>query len=231
MAEATAQTTSETTPGYVPGSDTSTSTPPAEKPAGEAAPKAAEKKPEAGKSLVGEAQKGEQEPKAAETTPKPEDIQIKLPEGVKVDEKFMGEFQGIAKELGLKSDGAQKLADLHLSFVQRMEKEFSENAAKTQDEWYKSIESDKDLGGSRLAETSQTVQKAVQKFGGDEFRKEVDAAGLGNWPPLVKFLHKVGLTMKDDSAALDEKPPSTPANDDDAFYRGLYDKTPQMFSK
>lgn len=226
MSEATAQATTPSADASVPSA---TNPAPAEPSAAPAAPEA--KAPEAGKSLVsGEVTpKGEQEPKAADKAP--EDIQIKLPEGVKVDEKFMGEFQGIAKELGLKSEAAQKLVDLHLSYVDRLSKEFAEAGTKQADEWYKAVEADPEVGGAKLKDTALTVHKAVQKFGGDEFRKSVDELGLGNWPPLVKFLHKVGSTLKDDSVSGTAQPASTPANDDEAFFKGLYDKTPQMFSR
>jgi hypothetical protein len=226
MAETTAQTTPSTTPAVAPPPTSPTT----EVKSAEVAPQV-EQKPEAGKSLVGgETPEGKADPKAEAEKAVAEDIQIKLPEGVKADEKLMGDFKGIAKELGLKSEGAQKLLDLHLNTLQRAEKEFSEAAAQRADTWYKAIEADAELGGVRLKETAQTVQKAVVKFGGDEFKKEIDAAGLGNWPPLVKFLHKVGLTMKDDSVALDHKPAPAQANDSEALYRSLYNKTPQMFS-
>ena len=221
------ETTTPTTPDpLTPAEGTPAAvTPPA--PVEGAAPKA--DAAAAGTSLIGSPTPKEgTEPKPAE---KPvEDIQLKLPDGVKVDEKFLGDFKGIAKELQLKSEGAQKLVDLHLNFVNNLAKEFADAGTKRAADWMKAVESDPDLGGSKIKDTSLTVHMAVQKFGGDEFRKSVDEMGLGNWPPLVKFLHRVGATLKDDTAAIGATPAATPTNDDEAFHRSLYDKSPGMFS-
>lgn len=223
MAEPTTQTPNTEVPPQGGTPEPKSETPKTEVPAGK--PSLITQDPN--QTPQGEPKKEEPKP---DEQPKAEDIQIKLPEGVKVDEKFMGDFTKVAKELGLKSDGAQKLVDLHLQFVDKLSKEFADNATKQQDEWYQSLEKDPDIGGSKLKETAVSVHKAVEKFGGKEFREAVDEAGLGNWPPLVKFLHKVGLALKDDTAGK-EKGASTPANDEEAFIRELYPNSPGMFKQ
>lgn len=210
---------------------------PAEKPdvAPQAEAKPAEKTeakadPAAGKSLVsGKEETTEEATETKAEEKSAEDIQLKLPEGVKVDEKLVGDFKNVAKELGLKSEGAQKLMDLHLDYVNRLEKEFREVVTKQADEWYEAIKVDPDVGGSKLKETAASIQRAVQKFGDKDFKQAVDEMGLGNWPPLVKLLTRIGASLKDDTSTTEAKPASTPANDDDAFARALYPNTPQMF--
>jgi hypothetical protein len=226
MPEQTAQeTTTETPPAGGTGEQPSGDKPVGDKPAGD---KAQEQKtgdkPTGDQSLI----TGDQT-----TVVKPEDIKFKLPDGVKVDEKFLGDFRNVAAELGLKGDSAQKLVDLHLGFVERVSKEFETTIENQGKEWYSELEKDSEFGGSKFQENALSVHKAVQKFGGTEFRKAIDEMGLGNWPPLAKFLARVGAGIKDDTAALDEKPPqTTPANDEDAFARALYgERTPQLFER
>jgi hypothetical protein len=47
------------------------------------------------------------------------DVEFKLPDGVKPDDKLVAAFKPLAKELGLKGEGAQKLVDLYASTMKR----------------------------------------------------------------------------------------------------------------
>jgi hypothetical protein len=47
----------------------------------------------------------------------PVEVEFKVPEGVKPDDALIAQFKPIAKELGLKSEGAQKLVDLYAATV------------------------------------------------------------------------------------------------------------------
>jgi hypothetical protein len=53
--------------------------------------------------------------------------------------------------------------------------------------------------------------------------------GLGNWPPLVKLLNRVGASLKNDTSVTEPKPASAPADDEESFQRALYPNSPGMF--
>ncbi|MEC7472463.1 MAG: hypothetical protein VX946_03765 [Pseudomonadota bacterium] len=44
--------------------------------------------------------------------------------------------------------------------------------------------------------------KAIEKFGSPELRQVLNDSGLGNHPELVKFCHRIGKAISDDSLVL-----------------------------
>ena len=91
-------------------------TPEGEKPAGEEGEKPAEVTTPEGEKPEGE--EGE----------KPEPIEYEdftTPEGVTLDEEVLGEFKGIAKELGLPQDKAQKFVDMATQLQQKQADAFA----------------------------------------------------------------------------------------------------------
>ena len=153
---------------------------------------------------------------------------LKLPEGADVDQKFFTGVKAWAKEHGIKADGLQKLVD---SWGERFKEAKQESDAKYKEErgkmvqgWVKSLREDKDFGGQSYNENVTGVRSFLAKVDPDKvFRKELVAAGIDNWPPLVKFLHGLAKASKDDSVAGTlENTPKTAANDDQAFYDEMY---------
>lgn len=130
----------------------------------------------------------------------------KLPEGVEVDEALLGEFNVVAKELGLTQAQAQKLVDLQAKTAAAGETgraEFLEQALKAQsDKWVNEIKSDPELGGAKFDATVSTAVKAISTFFGDDFRQLLNDSGIGNNPALIRGMHKIGLAISEDKLVI-----------------------------
>lgn len=139
----------------------------------------------------GDGKKGEgDEPKGA-----PEKYELELPEGMQIDEALMGEFEPVLRELDLTNEQASKLAVL----VPKIQEQQAAAWAKQVDAWEQSVNADPELGGANLAETTEVCKKALAAFGDEELTRYLDETGFGNHPALVKFVHKVGKSLTEDS--------------------------------
>lgn len=121
-----------------------------------------------------------------------------LPEGYEYDEKLAGDFGGVAKELGLSQDKAQKLVDHYIQLTQKAIQVHNERSAQISEEWKTSAETDKEYGGAKFAENMAVAKKALESFGTPELTKHLNESGLGNHPEIIRFCWKVGKLLADD---------------------------------
>ena len=124
-----------------------------------------------------------------------------LPEGIPADAKLMEGFKGLAKEMGLSQEAAQKFVTLqgeHAKVsMEAMVKEAEAQKVKILEQ-YKN-DTIKELGPEYQKELSFAA-KALDRFGTPELRKLMDETGLGNHPLLVKSWVAIGKTMAEDGA-------------------------------
>lgn len=126
-----------------------------------------------------------------------------LPEGMEIDEEILGEFQQMAKEHGLPQDQAQRYVDFGSKLVQQAQEgtvatlsdQWSETCAK----WVEEIKADKELGGDNLPQTLAVARKAISTFGDDNLRQVLEETGMTNNPALLRFAHKIGRALLDDT--------------------------------
>lgn len=132
----------------------------------------------------GEAKKDEKPADKSE-----EKITIKLPEGMQADPKQVEEFSAIAKELGLKSEGAQKVIDLFVKNQQAQAQQLVEQ----QKQWEKEITSqpgyEKQLG---------LAKKALAKLADEDTRILLNSTWMGSHPGLIRMLAKAGELIAED---------------------------------
>jgi hypothetical protein len=136
---------------------------------------------------------------AKASTVKPEDIEIKLPDGVTLDEALLGKFKPLAAELGLKSEQAQKFVDLALEMQQKQSASMTEAWNEQKQAWFKEVKADKELGGKNFESTVKLARQTIAKFGGPALGKELVALGIDNHPAIVRFCAAVGKAMGEDS--------------------------------
>ena len=129
------------------------------------------------------------------------DVELKMPEGYRADEAWLGKWKATAKEHGLDSAKAQKLFDLHVEAQLAADKAADAAAAKEQEGWMATLKADEKLGGDKFDGSVATARKAMQKFASPELRKFLQETGLGDHPELVRFAHAVGKAMAEDSTA------------------------------
>lgn len=161
-------------------------------------------------------------PKTAEA-----ELELKLAEGVKLDDASLSAFKGVAKELGLDSPKAQKLVDLYGSMQTSAQKAQQEAYTKLDSEWVAALKADPEIGGSKLEASTALARKAVARFGGNDLAKLIDSAGLGNNPVFVKAFHAIGKAMAEDSVAVSTASGTTSVSDR-ALLEALY---PSMTNK
>lgn len=129
-----------------------------------------------------------------------------MPEGVEVDAAMLGEFNAVAKELGLTQAQAQKLVDLQTKAAAAGETGRGEQLQKMieaqQNAWANEVKNDPELGGAKFDQTISTAVKAVSTFFGDDFRTLLNESGIGNHPALVRGMHKIGLALSEDKLVI-----------------------------
>lgn len=124
----------------------------------------------------------------------PEAYDLKMPDGVELDQAATTEFTAIAKELKLDQAAAQKLADIGAKMAQRQ----ADAHAQLVETWTEQVKTDKELGGDKLAENLGVARKAIDTFGSPELKALLNSTGLGNHPEVVKLAFKVGKAISED---------------------------------
>lgn len=144
---------------------------------------------------------GDKKTDAEESKPvTPEKYEVKMPEGMELDQGMLDTFSPIFKELGLSQEQVQKLADTYVPLIQSSEEKTRQKAMAD----YKQItdgwraETEKDLGANKKTELA-FAGRAIQKFGGPELRELLANTGVGNHKALVSFCAKVGKTISEDA--------------------------------
>ena len=120
------------------------------------------------------------------------EIAIKLPEGFTAPEKVLADFKTLAKENGLKSEGAQKLVDLYVS--RETERLASEKAAveKQQDTWEAEVTKWPDA-----EEKLGLALKAVDGLGNENVKAFFKDSYVGSNPDIIQFLASVGKILSE----------------------------------
>jgi hypothetical protein len=124
----------------------------------------------------------------------PESYELKMPDGVELDQAATTEFTAIAKELKLDQAAAQKLADIGAKMAQRQ----ADAHAQLVETWTEQVKTDKEIGGDKLAENLGVARKAIDTFGSPELKALLNSTGLGNHPEVVKLAFKVGKAISED---------------------------------
>jgi hypothetical protein len=148
------------------------------------------------------AQAAEVKADATEAPPEkvvPEKYEFKEPEGVTLDKEVLGEFEGLAKELKLSQEEAQKVSDIGAKLAQKWEAKQADVIQQASAEWAASASADKEFGGDKLTESLTTAKKALDAFGTPELRTLLNESHLGNHPEVIRFMVRAGKAISEDS--------------------------------
>jgi len=182
--------------------DTATATPAASAPT----PAASAPAPAAAPAAVAPAASAEtpaQATPATETTAEPakpagapEKYEFKPTEGIKFDDKVIGKYAELAKELNLTQEGAQKV----LSEVAPLIAQQQADAFKaTREAWVEATKGDKEIGGEKLTANLALAAKARDAYFTPEFVKLLNSTGLGDHPEMIRGFAKIGKSVSQDS--------------------------------
>ncbi|MCG9075370.1 hypothetical protein LH435_15485, partial [Laribacter hongkongensis] len=91
----------------------------------------------------------------------PERYDFRAPEGMQFDAAVIEQFSGIARELNLPQDAAQKMLDRMAPALQARQ---SEQLAAASEQWVKAAKADQEFGGEQLAENLGHAKRALDQF-------------------------------------------------------------------
>ncbi len=80
----------------------------------------------------------------------------------------------------------------------------------TAEQWVKSAEADKEIGGAMFKQNIELAKRVVGRFGSDLLKTDLESTGLGNHPELVRLLVKIGKSMSEDQLILPGAPKVAP---------------------
>ncbi|OPA84284.1 hypothetical protein BFW86_24380 [Pseudomonas fluorescens] len=123
---------------------------------------------------------------------------FKLPEGMEMDADVLGEFKGLAKELNIPQDKAQKLIDFQTQLAAKQAETYQAAVTKQAQDWAASIKSDPEVGGENYDKSVESAIKVIQSFGDPALTELLNTTGLGNNPALFKFCHRISSAISED---------------------------------
>lgn len=132
----------------------------------------------------------------------PDKYDLSIPEGYTVDENLMGEFTGVAKELGLNNDQANKLVGMHTKIMTDAFQALNEARNQEVVGWG---ESAKQELGATYDETLRDVAVGVSELEKaiPSLREAMDKTGFGNTIEGIKLMAAVGKLLGEDQGGKD----------------------------
>ena len=128
---------------------------------------------------------------------------VKLPEGMELDNDLTAEFSGIAKDMGLSQEKADKLMGMGIKLSSKLQERFEasiKEAHQNQIKAYKTmLNTDPEIGGAKLKQSLLEANAAYDAFVSEEAAKLLSDSGLNNHPAIVKVFRKIGKQIKDDT--------------------------------
>lgn len=130
---------------------------------------------------------------AAVTAPVlPEKYELKAPEGHALDSSVMTKFEGVARELGLTQDAAQKLVETMAPQMQQAQQALFDAQ---REQWKTDARNDAEFGGEKFDANMAVAKKALDAFGTPALKNMLNDSGLGDNPDVIRFFHKVGQKL------------------------------------
>lgn len=140
------------------------------------------------------------EPKDKKPDGPPEKYEdFKLPEGLEFDAEQVTQFKGVAKDLGLTQEQAQKLVDFDVARAKSLTEESQRAFVEMKDGWLATAKGDKEIGGTGFEQSTALARQALDAFGSPGLRDALTASGLGNHPEVIRAFAKIGKAISEDT--------------------------------
>ncbi|CDN96083.1 hypothetical protein [Agrobacterium tumefaciens] len=154
----------------------------------------------------------------ADVVPEDGKYDIKLEDGIELDQALLERASPVMKEIGLTNAQATKLAGV-LAEQRKIEYDaLSERHQKITTDWQTEIKTDKDFGGDNLATSLNNANRVIATFGDDALRRDLVEIGIGNHPGIFRLLARVGNALSDDKPASSETAAAPPPSPEQAMY-------------
>lgn len=162
---------------------------------------------------------GKKDDKPAGAPEKYEDFN--LPEGITVDAVAIEGFKGLAKELGLTQEAAQKLVDFQAANEAAQVKKIGEFWDKQASDWLAEAKADKEFGGAKFDESVAAANAALKQFGTPKLIEALQTYGMGNHPEVIRAFARVGQAIQNDKLVPGGKDVSKPTSAAEALYPSM----------
>ncbi len=118
-----------------------------------------------------------------------------LPDDFDMNNETLAEYHTFAKENNLTQEQAQRGVDM----VAQMKQAEMQQWVEQQKSWVEDAKADAEYGNDKFDESIAVAVKARDSFGTSEFNEMLDSSGLGNHPEMIRFLHRVGKAISENS--------------------------------
>jgi len=122
---------------------------------------------------------------------------VKMPEGLALDDAKIAERKALYHKAGLSDKQAKALIEADLTFVKSS---YEADQQSTQSAKLSAESTLKQEWGDKYQANIELARSVVAKFGDDQFVRYIEESGLGNDPRLVKMLAKAGQGLMEDRA-------------------------------
>jgi hypothetical protein len=85
------------------------------------------------------------------------------------------------------------------SVVDNLQKDIAAQHAAWATEALEMVSTDETFAGQKLDDVKSMSAKAIDRFGGADFRKYLNDTGLGNHPAMLKFAYLAGTAISEDT--------------------------------
>lgn len=151
----------------------------------------------AGDGGEGDDKKGDGSDDGGNVEPKPYELHV--PDGFTLDTEMVDAATPLLQKYKVTNEDAQVLADLVTQKVRKEIDGFHERNGELVEEWKKKLAEDPEVGGKSLKQNLGVGLKALNRFGDGELVQILQESGLEYHPAVVRFFHKVGLAISEDS--------------------------------
>lgn len=162
--------------------------------------------PEVKTEEVKEEKPAEEKP-VEQTQDKP--LELKLPEGSKLDAKVVESTLSLAKEKGWSQEYAQGIIDARHEAVESYHSQQQDTVkALNETTWVDQLKSDPEVGGAKFEESGILAAKGVEKVFGKDKVEEIKKMNLNHLPWFFKGMVQIAKAGANDSTVI----PGTESN-------------------
>lgn len=157
----------------------------------------------------------------------PADGEIKLtfPKDFTPDKKLIDAFLPLAKDLGLKSEGAQKLMDLYVGAQNAQAQQHMETTTK----WAEEARADPEIGGANFDANLAVAQRALGRLGTPGLKDLLAKSGLGNHKDVIRLFANIGKLISEDRLPGAKPPESGGDLDRQAQLKAAFPNSPELW--
>lgn len=124
-----------------------------------------------------------------------EDYEFTPIDGQELSEVDKQAYSSLSREIGLTKRQAQKLYE---NGNKRILESQAQMMNKYNEQWLNEVKADKELGGVNFENTKQNLAAAMSQYGSEELKTLLNQTRLGNHPEIVRFINRVGKSLRND---------------------------------